>query len=278
MSIIRNPPHQPTKNNSPFPLQNATSPLNITDNHERDGLEVTESVVFHPVDWIYNCISLWIITTAIYLNPYKDALFSINQYALKVKQFLISYSDSFHRSDPRYSLLLNMTIDEINSVLHETTSTQFEAFNIIDHTYKLKDIRTKSSLLPSGGLFNFLFGTANVDDVRSMKEDVQKLYGNQINQSKVLNNVISIANISRGLINANIMKINQFISTISFLNDTMDSIMNQLKSLFTTRRFLLLHTELLIHHSRIRSLLIEFADFFIRKIKKIRQELANKPE
>ena len=35
----------------------------------------------------------------------------------------------------------------------------------------------------------------------------------------------------------------------------MDSIMNQLKPLFTARRFLLLHTETLIHHLRIRSLL-----------------------
>ena len=59
-----------------------------------------------------------------------------------------------------------------------------------------------------------------------MKQDVQKLYDNQICQSKVLNDVISIANITSGLINANIMKINQIISTISFLNDTMDSILN----------------------------------------------------
>ena len=35
----------------------------------------------------------------------------------------------------------------------------------------------------------------------------------------------------------------------------MDSIMNQLKPLFTARKFLLLHTESLIHQSRIRSLL-----------------------
>ena len=95
--------------------------------------KVTESIMFHSVDWIYNSISLWIIATAIDFNPYRDALFSINQYALKVKQSLISYSDSFHSSEPRYSLLLNMTIDNINSVLHEITYNQFEDFNLIDH-------------------------------------------------------------------------------------------------------------------------------------------------
>ena len=216
--------------------------------------EVTESVVFHPVDQIYNSITSWILTTAIDFNPYKDSLFGINQYALKAEQSLIRYSESFHSSDPSYSFLLNMTVDDINSVLCEITSTKIEAFNLINHIHRPKDIRTERSLLPFGGLFH-LFGTANDEDVRSMKQDVQKLYDNQISQSKVLNDVISIANIFRGLINENIRKINQIISAITFINDAMDSIMNQVRPLFLARRFLLLHTESLIHHSRIRSLL-----------------------
>ena len=217
--------------------------------------KVTESVVFHPMNQIYNSISLWIITTAINFNPYKDALFSVNQYALKVKQSLLNYSESFHSSDPRCSLLLNMKIYDMDSVLYEITSSQIEAFNLINHIHKPKDIRTKRSLLPFGGIFNFLFGIANDEDVRSMKQDIQKLYDNQISQAEVLNNVISKANNFRGLINANIMKINKIISAVSFLNDTMDSVRNQLKPLFTARRLHLLNTESLIHHSRIRSLL-----------------------
>ena len=118
-----------------------------------------------------------------------------------------------------------MTVDDIDSVLHEITSTQIKAFNLIDHIHKPSDIRPKRSLLPFSQLFHFLFGTAHDDAVRSMKQDIQKLYDNQISQSKVLIDVISITNISRGLINANIMKTNQIISTINFINDTMDSIM-----------------------------------------------------
>ena len=131
--------------------------------------EVTESVVFHPMDQIYNSISSSIMTTAVDFNPYKDALFSINQYALKVKQSLISYSESFHSNNPRYSFLLKMTTDDIDSVLHEITLTQIEAFNLIDHIHKSKDIKNKRSLLLFCGLFNFLFVTAKDDDVRSMK-------------------------------------------------------------------------------------------------------------
>ena len=64
--------------------------------------KVTESVVFHPIDWIYNSIRSWIMTTAIDFNPYKDALFGIKEYALRVKQSLVSYSESLHSSDPRF--------------------------------------------------------------------------------------------------------------------------------------------------------------------------------
>ena len=105
----------------------------------------------------------------------------------------------------------------------------------------------------SADYFIFLFRTAKDEDIKSIKQDVKWLYDNQISQSKVLNNVISTANILRGLINENILKINQIISTIMFLNDTMDSIMNQLRHLSSARRFLLLHTEMYIHHPRIRS-------------------------
>ena len=128
--------------------------------------------MFHPLDQIYNSISLWIITITIDFNPYRDALFSINQYALKVNQSLIGYSDSLHNSDPKYSLILNMTIDDIDSVLHEITSTQIEGSNLIHHIHKPRNVKTKRFLLPSGGLFNFLFGIANDDDVKSMKQDV----------------------------------------------------------------------------------------------------------
>ena len=172
-----------------------------------------------------------------------------------MKQSLTSYSESFQSNDPRYSLLLNVTMNDINSVLHEITSAQLETLNLTDNIHRPNDFRTNRSLLPSGRLFHFLFGTAKDEEVRSMKQDVKWLYDNQISKSKVLNDVISIASISRGLINENILKINQIISTITFLNDTMDSILNQLRHMFSVRRFLLLHTEMLTHHARIRSLL-----------------------
>ena len=146
-------------------------------------------------------------------------------------------------------------MDDINSVLHEISSTQIETLNLIDNIHRPKDFRTKRSLLTFGRLFHFLFGTAKDKDVKSTKQDVKRLYHNHLSQSKVLNDVTSTANILRGLINENILKINQIINTFTFLNDTIDSIMNQPRPLFSARRFLLLHMGTLIHHTRIRLLL-----------------------
>ena len=51
------------------------------------------------------------------------------------------------------------------------------------------------------------------------------------------------------------MKINNIIGTISSLNYTIGNIEQQLVPLFTARRFLFLHLEFLIHHSRVQELI-----------------------
>ena len=51
-----------------------------------------------------------------------------------------------------------MTKEDLSSIINEITLTQNEAYNLIDHT---KQPRTKRSILPLGGLFTFLFGTAD---------------------------------------------------------------------------------------------------------------------
>ena len=81
------------------------------------------------------------------------------------------------------------------------------------------------------------------------------MYENQLGETKVLNDIIIITNISRNLINENILKINQIIGTILSKIETIDNIPVQLRPLFTARRFLFMHSESLMHHTRIRSLM-----------------------
>ena len=80
-----------------------------------------------------------------------------------------------------------MTIDDMNLAINEITHMQTEASNMIDHISN----RHKRSLLPFGGLFNFLFGTADDKDLKAIKSDINQLYQNQMNQADVLNDIIS---------------------------------------------------------------------------------------
>ena len=53
-----------------------------------------------------------------------------------------------------------------------------DSSNLIGHIYN----RNKRSLLPLDGLISFLFGTANQDDINSIKQDVRTLYPYQGDQ------------------------------------------------------------------------------------------------
>ena len=139
-----------------LPFQDNTLPSDPIDNDDGLNSEVIESVVFHPVDQIHSSISSWILTTAIDFDPYKDALFDINQYALKVKQSFTRYSESFQSDDLRYPSLLTMTMDDINSVLYEITSTQIEMLNLIDNIHRPQEFRMKKIFITLRWTISFL--------------------------------------------------------------------------------------------------------------------------
>ena len=216
--------------------------------------EISESVIFHPIDNIHTSISSWIITTALDFEPYSIMLYNVNEYAKSIKSYLMSQMPLFQYKDPRYTNLCNMTLDDINMAITEISTTRIEAPNLIDHALN-NNRRFKRSLLPLGGLFSLLFGTADQSDVNALKADVQQLYENQLDQTQILDEIVTITSISRGLINENRLKIDMIIDTLLSINETILNIKTHIHTLFTARRFLLLHSEFMIHHTRTRYLM-----------------------
>ena len=185
--------------------------------------ELTESVIFQPVDDIQTSRSSWIFSTAVDFTPHLRSLRSVFSYGRNVKETVVAFKSTFHRQHPRY--MEYITVDDLNLAPDEILHMQTEASNLVDHLAN----RTKRSLLPFDGLFSFLFGTADQDDLDSLKADIKQLYQNQMDQTNVLNDVISITNVSRGLINENIKKINNLVNTIINLNQTIKHIAEQLE-------------------------------------------------
>ena len=57
--------------------------------------DMTESVLFHPIDNIHTSISLWIITTALDFEPYSVMLYNVSEYAKSIKSYLMSQMSLF---------------------------------------------------------------------------------------------------------------------------------------------------------------------------------------
>ena len=82
-----------------------------------------------------------------------------------------------------------------------------------------------------------------------------QLYENQIDQTQILDEIVAITNISRGLINENRLKIDMVIETVLSINETILNIKDIYKCYPQLGDFLLLHSEFMIHHTRIRYLM-----------------------
>ena len=76
--------------------------------------EVTESVLFHPIDQIHTNISYWLLTTAIDFLPYHIALDRLYCYTYNVKILINQAFRDFHHADPKYNQLLSMTLNDLS--------------------------------------------------------------------------------------------------------------------------------------------------------------------
>ena len=153
--------------------------------------------------------------------------------------------------DKTHEHLIGLTVDNINMAIKDITEAH-EIFTNISGMVHNENNRNKRSLLPLGGLFSFLFGTADQDDLDDIKKEVQTIYDNQVHQTEVLNDVISISNVSRTLINENREKINGMIQNIATIYTDLEEVKKDLQELFETRRFLLIYSEVVIHYNRLR--------------------------
>ena len=210
---------------------------------------LTESVIFHPVGQIQTSKSSWIVSSAIDFGPYSTAVANLKIYSRNI----IASIDQFRRSmtlDRYHTHLIRLTLYDINSSINKINEAHDKFLNLTGMIHNDKS-RHKRSLLPLGGLFHFLFGTADQNDLE-IKRDVKTIYDNQVKQTEVLNDIISITNVSRTLINENREMINGMIHNIESLQESLKDIKKDLRILFTTRKFLLIHTEILIHSNRLR--------------------------
>ena len=154
--------------------------------------------------------------------------------------------------DKNQEQLMTLTMHDINVAINDIIRTQDQFTNITGLIHDENGIH-KRSLLPLGGLFSFLFGTADQNDLDEIKKDVQTIYDNQMTQAEVLNDIISISNVSRTLINENRQKINGMIKNIESIYENLEDVRKDIQFLFHSRKFMLIFSEVQIHLNRLRT-------------------------
>ena len=147
--------------------------------------EVTENVLFHPIDQIHKSISSWILTTAIDFLPYHIALDRVYQYTYNAKISINQAFRDFQHEDPKYKQLLSMTLNDLSSALNQIHMPRTEVSDLIGHMNNDKNNGHKRSLLPLGDVFNLLFGKADQKDIDLLKQQGKEVYENQVEQEEI---------------------------------------------------------------------------------------------
>ena len=193
--------------------------------------------------------SSWIISSVIDLEPFTQAFKQVKIYTRSIAGSL-AHLQSEREFDHHHRHLIELTRQDVNKSIMTLDNTYDKFLQICDHIQSHSK-RYKRSLLPFGHFFSFLFGTADQEDLDSIKSQVKTIYDNQVSQAQVLNDIVIITNVSRSLINENRLLINGMIQTVIKLNSTLKEIQHDLFLLLTTRKFLLTHAETLIHSHRL---------------------------
>ena len=179
-----------------------------------------ESVIFKKLSDIHTSRSHWKLTLVEDLTNY-------------VPSIIIAQSQTTHLQVELRILLAHLKgnvsqswkpeLNELASDLRNLVSEIGELSSTYRDLEKLdsqpKRHRRKRSLIPLiGTLGSYLFGMVSESDLNAIKRNVHKLFNNQNRIVHVLNESLSLMNISRGEIKQNRDKINEVIKSVEGLN------------------------------------------------------------
>ena len=175
----------------------------------------SNSVAFQKIKPIATTKNYWKIAFVYDTLYFQDTVRNIrrsivaaNQLSTTINNKIATYISVDRRADANLSNSYNKLHLELANL--NQTFLRFE-----ERTAEFVHInnRTKRSLLPFGGVFKFLFGTASNDDVQTLKHNVVQLKNTQKTIIHVLEHNLSILNATRESINANRDTINELISS-----------------------------------------------------------------
>ena len=206
----------------------------------KTGIKIRENVLFHERETISMSRSQWIFSFYIDLEPFQSIIEKTHINIRNVRNVLykvlknydaytantnkdahITYVDLFQRQTREITHIESnlKTITKLYNNLHEFQS------NIIDNSK-----RRKRSIAPFlGNILNFLFGVTTDRNLNKVKTAFKKLAKEQNNIKHIINENLSIINISRSEIKENRHTINGLIYSLESSNQLFQNITSSLR-------------------------------------------------
>ena len=202
---------------------------------------IHENVIFHKVNEITTTRARWLVTFVQDLSPFKYFLAGIaadiNQAANVTDAIISRYGpkqDSFHET------LTNLR-EEVDS-LDRTLNGILQSYT----NYRSLGSRTRRSLiLGVGSVLSFLFGTLSESDIEDVRRGINDLSKNQQTIIHVLEEQMSLLNVSRVQIAENRNAIIDLVKCVNLFDQRLRSLANfMMKRFKEIEMFMNLYTQM----------------------------------
>ena len=181
------------------------------------GLEINENVIFQKVNEVSVTRAHWQIALLLDTTVFSTFLTQLETRLENITKATHDMTTQFKRND---IVLQTDAFEQSLAQLHtELEYIRADHDNVLDSylDYKTLSHIQKRSLLPLGGFFKFLFGTADDSDIRNIQIHVNQLQESQKTVIHVLQNSLSILNVTQQHISENRHFINTLILTLKQL-------------------------------------------------------------
>ena len=229
-----------------------------------------ESVIFQKHHSMYTTKSHWLITTIHDFSSYPHSLKNIKSNLDKVFTDAISMLTRLidiaktHQREYLYGPYIQLFKLTRNDVLHLYSLHSENNEDLNDLLTVLDPVnygRTKRALLPLGGFFKSLFGTASNKDVQKIKKAVQDLARRQNDQGALLSEALSLINITRVDVEDNRHAINDLVNATGYLMEKTREIDDFRNEFNVLRTFVISHTELTLVVLELRDNINKFRSY-----------------
>ncbi len=193
------------------------------------GLIIQDNVVFEKISEVTTTRSRWLITFVIDMSPYEDFIKKLtidveNSYSA-ANRMIRYYQAPRNQGFMNSFQVLRRELDDLKRT-REALSLNFLEIRSLN--------RNKRSVLPFvGRALGFLFGTVSESDMGDIRRNIERLEKNQIDISHIIDENMSILNVSRVQISENRQVINDLVQDVKLVDNKIQNVTRALERQIT---------------------------------------------